>query len=136
MKNLIGKLLIAICAVSFISCEKEEPFSQQELDFTCQKDPGIYVSGQSLIRYDKYDTQVCRNSERTMFRIQNNDQSEYIMCKFSADPQKEENIEIDFDARGVSTAIKRSTFRLLKKEPAKVWLWSAEGEVGIIALTE
>ena len=133
MKRL-SIILFAILAfaVSFTSCKQEKENDMGRDIFLNQMDMGVYSKGEPVMTYMKALHQVATNDAGTLLRIQNDNLSKYVNCKFSDIPTLNAVIEVEFKVKGIELAAEKGSFEVINDDGICMWLWDSADQIGII----
>ena len=127
-------ILFAILAfaMSFTSCKQEKENDLGKDIFLNQMDMGIYSKGEPVMTYLKALHQVATNDAGTLLRIQTDNLSKYVNCKFSEAPVLDAVITVDIKAKGVELPVESGSFEVINDDGILMWLWDSSDQLGII----
>ena len=133
MKRL-SIILFAILAfaVSFTSCKQEKENDLAKDMFLNQIDLGVYAKDAPVMTYIKSLHQIATNDAGTLMRIQNDNLSKYVDCRFSERPEMGATVTVDLKFKGVELGIESGDFEVINDDGICVWLWDSADQVGII----
>ncbi|MDR0692822.1 MAG: hypothetical protein LBF69_07295 [Prevotellaceae bacterium] len=115
---LIGLLTLASCA--------EAEYAENGIDkkdITGYNDAGFYSLDGVCIFTAQSRNQVAVNSERLTYRLQNQDQSQYVHVKFAEKPAAAgQKVKAEFSFQGVSFLKEEMEMEVFRVNEGKVWL--------------
>lgn len=122
-------------ALCLAGCNKNDtPASPEQELFLKENVPGIFENGTPVIRYDKFEHQLCLNSLGTLLRIQNDNLSKVYECRFSQKPlELNGSVTVSIVFEGTNhEKISDAEFKTIKTGEGKYWCWNEELKTGII----
>ncbi len=129
--TILFSSIIALLALAGCS-ENEETISGQQTMFSELREIGIYIDGKAIISFDKYSYQTSRNAAGTLFRIQKDNLTKIAECRFSVNPSKYREVEATVTFTGTAADNISGTFKIIKYENGKCYLWNTENNCGLI----
>lgn len=128
--------MILLLVVALVGCKQRMSLEEQTRNSFLSKSAaeGAYAGETPVMTYDEYQHQIATNAERLSLRIQNDDQSQYLMLKLS-DPPKSvgqmlsievQSLAVDgIDAKTYSVEYKKTDMKMM-------WFWSKTDMVGFV----
>ena len=103
--------------------------------FKAKSDYGIYANGVALIAYDKTAHQIVSGNNNQLFRIQTDDQLQYV--NFTVVDQAvtlNQSVAVGFSSKGVGGLYSTGTISAaaVKVTGGKMWLWEESAKRGVI----
>lgn len=134
MQKILRFAVIAvILAAIAVSC-KEKTQEGPSLSFTEQTIPGVYDATEALFQLDLNTHQVSVNRNTKTFRIQNDLQEAYLICKLSAIPVSvNEKLNVIVTAKGFSMLPTNDFYvTVVAIKDSVYWLWDEKYKTGFI----
>jgi|GEM_PF-4717825 len=104
-------------------------------NFKTQSTYGAYNGGTALYVYDKTNHQIVTANGNKKFRIQTDDQFEYLNCETTSVPTAEDQaLTLNVSAKGIPgfEAVKVYNATVVKLTDNNVWLWAGASSTGFI----
>lgn len=125
--------VLLVCLLSLVSCAETDYTGKgiDKKDITGCHDVGFYsLDGVCSFAVQK-ENQVAVNPKRLTYRLQNQDQSQYIHVQFAKEPAVVgQKVKAVFSFRGVSFLKETMEIEVVRLEEGKMWL--AGDNVGIV----
>lgn len=126
------KRLILISAVILLTCScHDERLSSA---FSARDDVRLQIGGVEQLCYDPLTWQMGFNQEKRQFRVHTDNMSDYFTLTLSSIPEKDGetvNGNLVYTTRSNVVTKNNVTFKVLRLEGDKIWLWNHSGHIGL-----
>ncbi|MBD3588608.1 MULTISPECIES: hypothetical protein [unclassified Bacteroides] len=117
--------VLLVCLLTLASCAETE-FAEKGIgkkDITGYNDTGFYsLDGVCSFTVDNQN-QTAVNSKRLTYRLQNQDQSQYIHVQFAEKPATVgQTVKATFSCRGISFLKDEMQMEVVRTDEGKIWL--------------
>ncbi len=129
-------LVVLILLASLSSCERIKIVidSEQKRAFLASEKEGYYRNDAAVLLFDEDLHQKSFNKKRKQFRLQSDDQNEFMNIEMEALP-KSEGVHIltkfHYKTKGSGLSI-TLLLECSKLSDEKIWLWDKENKIGLI----
>ncbi|MDR3119674.1 MAG: hypothetical protein LBU44_09745 [Mediterranea sp.] len=117
--------VLLICLLTLASCAEEEYAEKgiDKKDITGYNEAGFYSLDGVCVFTVQSRNQVAVNSKRLTYRLQNQDQSQYIHVKFAEKPATAgQKVKAEFSFHGVSFLKDEMELEVFRVNEGKIWL--------------
>ena len=128
--------IIASLALIVASCATTEHGSGNVgySDITGYEAVGLYSPDAAFRLIEDKGMQVCVNPERSLFRLQNGDQTVYVNVQFSSNPEESTGVKAVLTSSGTFITSGEYEMETVKADGERIWLRSDKFNLIIPAL--
>ena len=136
MKNKI--ILLAFMAALLFSCEEKQPvISPEQNSFMEKVDDGLVIGTAYKLKFNELTHQMSVNSQRKIYRLQSDNQSEYFVAKYSQSSTNiGEVLPITIESYNGTLTSESLDMEVVKMVGMRLWLWNNEKQTGVIIRTK